>query len=101
MEFSGAGVYFFVTCPPLSVDENPRLLYICHTGLVKDLIDGNDSKSGYDKVTGFTKAQVETAFKKNTKWNSLKEYFKPLKVAKDEDIDELFDHWAGPADGSL
>lgn len=88
---------------------NPSIVTTCvhykvgtkYTGLVKDLIDGNDSKSGYDKVTGFTIAQVETAFKKNTKWNSLKEYFKSLKVAKDEDIDELFDHWAGSADGSL
>lgn len=30
---------------------------------------------------------------KNSTWESLKTYLKTLKVAKDEDIDEIFDFW--------
>lgn len=67
-----------------------------YTGLIKDLIDGYDSSDlsiNVDNVSGFTMPQIENAFRKNTTWESLKTYLKTLKVAKDEDIDEIFDFW--------
>lgn len=60
-----------------------------YTGLIRDLIDDDSD----DPVTGFTITQIETAFKKNTTWESLKAYLKTLKVAKDEDIDAVFANW--------
>lgn len=38
----------------------------------------------------FTMAQIENGFKKETKWNDLKSYFKNLKPTRNADIDKAF-----------
>lgn len=65
-----------------------------YTGLIEDLVDDYKTGEAYDRVSGFTMKQIEKAFKKNTTWDSLKSYFKKLKVANDEDIDKVFARWS-------